>query len=314
MLLLVAALLAQVPTGPVLVEAERLFTEGDARFRAGDLDEAERSFAKSYALLPLGATAWNLARCTEQARKHASAIGWYRRYLRLEPTAKDRKQVEAAVRTLEKRLAARGVQALTVFITPPDAQASVDAGAVAGDGATFELTAGPHALEVFAPTFVTAQLEVVVSLSASQEVAVTLTPKPPAALDEGFVLPPALDAPTTRPPPPPPVVVLAPSPMPHVTPGSPGLELKPAVPRVERRLRFTWLGAGLTVAASVTGLVAGLVAADASTQLRDGTVRSREQNTGLKGTIETGALVSNVGWVAAAVLAASTAVALGVEW
>ncbi|MDX2010038.1 MAG: hypothetical protein SFW67_07610 [Myxococcaceae bacterium] len=189
MWLLVAALLAQAPAPVVRDQAEQLFTRGDALFRAGDLSGAERAFTQSYALLPLGATAWNLARCAEGAGHHARAIGWYRRYLRLEPRATDRKQVEASIGALEKRLTGRGVQALTVFLLTPTARASVDGGEAAGDGATFELPPGARALEVSAPGFVTTRLEVVVTLSASQEVAITLTPEARAALEPDFVLP-----------------------------------------------------------------------------------------------------------------------------
>lgn len=313
MWLLVAALLAQPPSPAVRDQAEQLFTRGEALFRAGDLSGAERAFTESYALLPLGATAWNLARCTEGLGQHARAIGWYRRYLRLEPQATDRKQVEASIRALEKRLTARGVQALTVFLLTPGARASVDGGEAAGDGATFELAPGARALEVSAPGFVTTRLEVVVPLSASQEVAITLTPAAPAALDPDFVLPATL-APAPRPPPPPPEVVLTPTPAPSTGPSVPDLIARPPAARPEHRLRYTWLGLGLTAGAGVTGLIAGLVATNASSQLQDGTLRTRDQNEALASTTQTGALVANVAWVTAAVLAVATAITLGVEW
>jgi len=165
-LLLLASLLTQASAPSTRAEAQRLFTQGEAQFAARAVSDAEQSFEKSYSLLPLSATAWNLARCAETGNQHAKALGWYRRYLRLEATAKDRPQVEASIRALEKRLAARGTQALTVFVTPAEATASVDDGAPTGDGATVELKAGRHAVKVQAAGFVTAQLEVVSSLAA----------------------------------------------------------------------------------------------------------------------------------------------------
>lgn len=114
--LLLASLLAQSPAPRA--EARRLFEQGEAQFSAGSLPAAEQSFTQSYALLPLAATAWNLARCAEAAKTPALALGWYRRYLRFDPSAADRAQVEASMRSLEKQLAARGVQALTLFIAP----------------------------------------------------------------------------------------------------------------------------------------------------------------------------------------------------
>lgn len=309
-LLLLTSLLAQSP-GP-RAEARRLFEQGEAQFSAGALRAAEQSFTQSYALLPLAATAWNLARCTEAANAQPLALGWYRRYLRLDPAAKDRAEVEASIRKLEKQLATRKVQALTFFFWPPEATASINRGPPVPDGATVELEPGKYQVVVSAPGAVSAQAEVNVTLATSQEVAVTLAGIPVETDEHGFVQLPHREP-----------LAVASTDVPLAPPEAPALTPAPAQPQVsvvrvplppERKLRVTWVGAGLTVAAIITGVACGVAATSASNDLRDGRVRGQVEVNELKNTITTTTTVSGVSWITAGVAAAGTAVALGFEW
>lgn len=301
--LLVIVALAQTPEpSAVRAEAKRLFVQGEKSFSGGDLAAAEASFRKSFALLPLPATAFNLARCAQQSNAPGNAIGWYRRYLRLPPTPPDRPAVEATINTLGKRLSARGVQALTLFLGPAQAVARVDEGEPLGDGATVELAPGSHHLVVTAAGFVTNQFDLNISLSGPIELSVTLEPTPATP-------PPMLvrDAPKEDVKP----VSLAPKPAAEPAPVS-LLNVK-TEPR-PHRFRVTWVGVGLTAAAALTWLVSGLVASSSSAQLVDGSVREKTEVNGLYRAASTAGPIANVSWVMTSVFAAGTAVAFGVEW
>jgi hypothetical protein len=204
---LVALVLMQLPPEGE-ARARQQFVEAQARFEQGDARGAERLFLESYAVLPLAPTAWNIARCVEAQGADATAIGWYRRYLKLRPAATDRADVEASIAALEQRLATRGRQALTVFLSPPTATAQIDEQPVAlRDGDSVELAPASHRVVVTADGYVSSQLELRLSDRASQEVTVTLvrreTEKHPPMVVVGLPPDPApvpLPRPTLVPP------------------------------------------------------------------------------------------------------------------
>ncbi len=313
---LLVVLLSQTPEPPAArAEARRLFVQGEKEFASGAVAAAESSFRQSFSLLPLPATAFNLARCAQQTNATAAAIGWYRRYLRLAPAADDRAQVEAALAAQNKRLAARGVQALTLFLSPAGATARVDDGAPVRDGATLELAPGSHQVVVSGDGLVTSQLEVNLSLAASSEIAVTLVPPSLPAGVAGFAELPSRVSPTPADVPAreevKPVQLRE---LPTFDATAPPVVVSKQPEAKPHRFKFAWVGLGVTGAAALTGLISGLVAFANSTQLTDGTLRDRMTATSLRDSALTSATVANGSWIAAGVLAVATSITFGVEW
>jgi tetratricopeptide (TPR) repeat protein len=87
---------------PETEEARRLvagywFEQGRAQVDRDAFDEAVRSFACSYSILPLGATLYNLGRAAEWAGDYEVALRALREYLETEPDAPNRADVEEVV-------------------------------------------------------------------------------------------------------------------------------------------------------------------------------------------------------------------------
>lgn len=268
--LLLCLSLGQVPDAEA--RARKQFAEAEASFERGDVRGAERLYLESFAVLRRAPIAWNIGRCAQLQGADATAIGWYRRYLQLKPDASDRAQVEASIAGLERRLSDRKRQALTLFLTPPTATAQVDEQPTSvKDGESLELEPGVHRVLVSAPGFVSAQLELRLSLRASQELSVTLVPiappPPPVLEPEPFPARPALEPPL---PPPAPAPVVTPSPTP--------------TPRVKAPAESSFriglagrIGIGVMAGALLLGAIATGVSWGNSATLRDGTVRMQNE-------------------------------------
>jgi hypothetical protein len=265
--LLLCLSLGQVTDAEAL--ARKQFAEAEASFERGDVRGAERLYLESFAVLRRAPIAWNIGRCAQLQGADATAIGWYRRYLQLKPDASDRAQVEASIAGLERRLADRKRQALTLFLAPPTATAQVDEQpTTVKDGESLELEPGVHRVLVSSPGFVSAQLELRLSLRASQELTVTLVP--------------------IAPPPPP---VLEPDPIPArpaleppLPPSAPAPATPTLTPRVkapaESRFRIGLaghIGIGVTAGALLLGAIATGVSWGNSATLLDGTVRMQNE-------------------------------------
>jgi hypothetical protein len=303
--LLLTVLLGQ--SGGLDARARQQFQEAEARFEQGDLRGAERLFLESYAAVRLAPTAWNIARCAQAQGAVATAIGWYRRYLQLRPTASDRVEVEKTIAGLEKRLTERKRQALTLFLTPSSAAATIDGQAgTMRDGESVELEPGPHRVVVTAEGFVSTQLEFRLSPSVSQELSFTLAPRelgaplvvsmvPEPSVAPEPLPPPVVPAPVSFPPPVPPTKVVAPS-------------------RPFRVGLWGRIGLGVTGGALVVAGASALVADMTSMTLRDGMQRPQREGDQLVGTIRTTALVANIGWISAGVSALFSILALGFGW
>lgn len=89
------------PADKLAAAAGEAFAKAKAADEAGKLDEAERLYRKALAIAPHASTHFNIADVQRRNKDLAGAIVSYRKYLELEPAAKDRASVEKLIAQLE---------------------------------------------------------------------------------------------------------------------------------------------------------------------------------------------------------------------
>lgn len=157
-------------------QARRDYERGVAAFRAGHYDQAVEAFLSADAVQPSAALSFNVARAYDQLERPADSLYWYLDYLRRDPTAADRAEVETLIEERQRRLAADGQQLLVVLSEPRGAQVKLD-GAIRGTTPWRGLLEpGQYTvsveLQAYAPSTATATVE----LEAAEVVDVQLAP------------------------------------------------------------------------------------------------------------------------------------------
>ncbi len=158
--------------------ARLLFQDGVAAYRAGRFYEAVELFLETQRIYPDTQLFFNVARAYENLGNEGAALRYNREYQRRADRPAAGQEVRERVRKLEQRLAARGVQQLTVSSQPEGATLLLDGRPVGITPWTGEIYPGKHRL--------TLQLErhqdlaQVVELTAhvARDVSVVLTPTP----------------------------------------------------------------------------------------------------------------------------------------
>lgn len=145
LLLLLSAVLALPVWGQT---ARELFEEGSALYAKGKFADAARKFDASYAARPVPVTKFNAARSWEQAGQALEAIDAWQAWLLVSPGAPERPEVERSLATLGVKLAALGVQALTITSLPPGARVKLDGAEAGVTPLTVELTPTRHLLRL----------------------------------------------------------------------------------------------------------------------------------------------------------------------
>jgi tetratricopeptide (TPR) repeat protein len=102
------------------------YRQGEEAYKAGRYRESIDFFLDADRLAPSAALSFNIAIAYEKIDDAASALRWYRDYLRRAPDAKDRATVEASVVAMEAALAKKGVAQVTVLSDPPGATLTID--------------------------------------------------------------------------------------------------------------------------------------------------------------------------------------------
>lgn len=161
--------------------ARLLFQQGVAAYRAGKFYEAVEIFLETQRIYPDTQLCFNVARAYENLGNAGAALRYYRDYLRQADRPSDGEQVQERVRKLEERLAARGVQQLSVLSRPEGATVLLDGKPVGITPWTGETYPGKHrlalALDGYSPQ------EQVIELDAhrARDVSLVLLPRPEAA-------------------------------------------------------------------------------------------------------------------------------------
>lgn len=170
------------PEGPDAegkTRARAIFEQGVAAYKDGRYAEAVELFLETNRIYPDSKLSFNVARAYEALGSNASALRYYREYLRGTPSAADRADVEASVRQLELALSQKGVQQISVFSTPDAAVLSIDGRPVALTPWTGETWAGKHRLAVTHPGYLENQQVVELSAMRALDVQIELQPEPP---------------------------------------------------------------------------------------------------------------------------------------
>jgi len=198
------------------VELARVrYRQGVEAYRGGRYRESIDYFLEADRLSPSAALSFNIARAYENIDDPAAALRWYRDYLRRDPNAKDRADVEGRIRAFEARLVEKGVQQVTVLSTPAGATVLVDGNPVGVTPWTSEIPPGPHRLELrrdgYGPAEQSLDLpadhatEVTVTLTAPAQAPVSTAPTPTSAVEKPAPAapgppPPNAEAPSSGPP------------------------------------------------------------------------------------------------------------------
>ena len=188
------------PSTDTLGQARAHFKKGVALYGKKKYRDAIDELLAADALAPSPAFAFNVALAFEDMGDVASALRWYREYVRRAPAADDRREIDAKVKRLEERLRDNGKQQLTVFSTPPGATLALDGRPVGVTPFTGELAPGKHVAVVSLRDH--DDLEQELELPADHAIDVQLTLKraapvvaPPVSASPVPVAPPPASAP-----------------------------------------------------------------------------------------------------------------------
>lgn len=125
-------------------EAKSRYDEGVRAYQTARYKDAVDRFLEADALWPSAPLSFNTALAYDKLLDKAGALRFYRDYLRRDPKAKNAAKVQARINELERQLALRGVQQITVMSEPAGATLSVDGQPKGITPWTGELPLGPH--------------------------------------------------------------------------------------------------------------------------------------------------------------------------
>src|SRR5260221_3821714 len=103
---------------PNVVEAHEKYHAGALAYSEGRYNDAIDLFLEADRLAPSAALSFDIARGYEKLKDSSGALRWYRDYLRRADHPSDEAEVQRIVRSLERRLLAKGVQQVTVSSSP----------------------------------------------------------------------------------------------------------------------------------------------------------------------------------------------------
>jgi tetratricopeptide (TPR) repeat protein len=184
-------------------DARSIYQRGVLAYAAGRYADAVELFRDADRREPSAAFSFNMARAYEKLGDDAGALRSYRDYLRRAKNPDDGAEVRRLVESFSNRLAARGVQQVTIISTPPGATVVLDAEPVGVTPWTAELTPGAHtaALHLGGRVDVVRRFQVPVNDAIDVQVALqtepTRTPESTAIARHGT--PGSLETPPQRP-------------------------------------------------------------------------------------------------------------------
>lgn len=182
---------------PVEIARSR-YRQGVEAYRSGRYRESIDYFLEADRAAPSAALSFNIALAYEKIDDAAAALRWYRDYLRRAPDSKDRASVEASIQGYEARLAAKGLQQVTIFSEPSAATLILDGKPVGVTPYTTEIAPGSHRIELRHDGYENTQQTMNVPRDHASDVQVTLkaaTDAPPVAAPAAPVAPSPAPAP-----------------------------------------------------------------------------------------------------------------------
>ena len=155
-------------------KAKALIADAKTLFSRVRYLEAIAKFREAHAVMPNSTNVYNIGKCHERLDEPGLALRNYREYLRLEPAAREDAVLLRDISYAEKRLQAKGLQQLVVYVEPAAAQVAVDGQALANWPAYVELGAGEHELVVWADGYEAARSTFEIDLTHISERTVKL--------------------------------------------------------------------------------------------------------------------------------------------
>jgi tetratricopeptide (TPR) repeat protein len=190
------------------LDAKARYEQGAQAYASGHFKDAVDLFLAADRLSPSAPLSFNIARAYEKLGDDSGALRWYRDYLRRSPNAANAADVKALVERFEGRLAAKGVQQLTVLSQPAGATVNIDDIPVGVTPGTFDLAPGRHRVVLMLRGHTDATSEVDLAPDRAQDVSFRLAPAAvgtpgPSAPDPAPTAPapPASPGPAAPPPP-----------------------------------------------------------------------------------------------------------------
>jgi tetratricopeptide (TPR) repeat protein len=173
------------PTTPEGKRAEGKvrYERGAEAYAKGRFTDAIDLFLEADALAPSAALSFNIARAYEKIGDGAQTLRWYRDFRRRAPDAKNGPEVDQRIAVLEKELAKKGVQQLTILTSPAGATVIVDDQPVGVTPFTGQFPPGRHRVVTSLRGYADTAQDVELSADHARDLNIPLIPdtRPPAA-------------------------------------------------------------------------------------------------------------------------------------
>jgi hypothetical protein len=133
---------------PAMAHARERFQAGVRAYEEGRYRDAVDLLLEADRSMHSPAFAYNIGLAYEAMEDQASALRWFRGYLREAPDTEDRPAVEKRIAALEGALQKRGIQQATVVSSPEGATVTIDGKPLGVTPWTGELVPGRHRVEL----------------------------------------------------------------------------------------------------------------------------------------------------------------------
>jgi tetratricopeptide (TPR) repeat protein len=160
-----------------VARARALFDEGVAAYAAGRYYDAIERFTETARLYPNQKLSFNIAKAYDNLGNRSAALRYYREYLRSSANPADGATVNARVEELERALAERGIQQLSVLSEPPGATVLLDGQPVGLTPWTGETWPGAHRVELRRAGYAGNERVVELDVHRSAELEIRLEPE-----------------------------------------------------------------------------------------------------------------------------------------
>lgn len=110
----------------VATEAQKHWTSGMAHFQLEEWDDAIREWEAGFRLKPVPQFLYNIAQAYRQSKRYEKALAFYRKYLRMDPDAPNRAEVQGHINNLDKLVAEERAAPPPPPVAPPAKPAATE--------------------------------------------------------------------------------------------------------------------------------------------------------------------------------------------